>query len=59
MFASLIWAIKILTIENPVEIMKYEIPSKYFTSEELVRNLMNKRVEFSLENVKKSKINLV
>lgn len=55
--APLLYAVKVLTLDAPSDIRRYRFPASVF-SEEQVRKLMQRRVEFSKEAVAKVRINI-
>ena len=70
-FAPIIWALKVLTLDLPADIKKYVIPlgvidsnsvgdtcSSGLLSENKIRNIMGRRVDFSKDAVLKVKVTI-
>jgi hypothetical protein len=57
-FAKLIWISKILSLDQPIDIKRYNLPSSYLSDEE-TRNVLRKRVDFSTEAIDKIRLTFV
>eukprot|EP00600_Ochromonadales_sp_CCMP1393_P011929 CAMPEP_0175003370 /NCGR_PEP_ID=MMETSP0005-20121125/4189_1 /TAXON_ID=420556 /ORGANISM="Ochromonas sp., Strain CCMP1393" /LENGTH=568 /DNA_ID=CAMNT_0016258435 /DNA_START=102 /DNA_END=1808 /DNA_ORIENTATION=+ len=58
-FDTLMFALKVLTLDAPGDIRRYSIPSCLFDSEDSVRNILGRRVEFSKDAVAMVKLNFL
>jgi hypothetical protein len=58
LFEKALWAVKIITIDQPADIMRYHVPSSFFNESD-VRSLMSRRTDLSKDAVAKVKLNLV
>jgi hypothetical protein len=58
LFEKALWAVKIITIDQPADMMRYRVPSSFFNESD-VRSLMSRRTDLSKDAVAKVKLNLV
>jgi len=58
LFERVLWATKILTIDQPADMMRYRVPARLFGEAE-VRRLLGRRTDLSQEAVAKVKLNII
>lgn len=58
-FAPILLASNLLNLSNPSEILRYKLSKNIIENEEMLRNLLRRRVDFSKEAINRVKINLV
>ena len=58
MFEKINWILKILSIDSPADMKRYNLPSQALT-DDIVRNIMTRRCDLSKDAIGKIKLNFI